>query len=113
MPMDSVPRGRPGPRASTRERSMSALPRRRPTRPVPGVAARLRRWFRPDLERMEDRTVPAAVRPGDLGDWTVNLTGEPLTARAGFVTGPAIPPLGSGSLQLTVGNNGDGIAEVI
>jgi hypothetical protein len=54
------------------------------------------------------------VTPGSLGDWTINndSSGGPATASVTFQTGPAIPPLGVGSVQLSVGSNGDGAAQL-
>lgn len=49
------------------------------------------------------------VTPAHMHGWSaVNDTcGAPSTGAIGFVTGPSTPPAGSGSVQLTVGSNGD------
>jgi hypothetical protein len=49
------------------------------------------------------------VSPGHLDGFTVNndTCGAATTGSVDFVTGPATPPAGSGSVKLTVGSNGD------
>jgi len=65
------------------------------------------------LAALAAATVAAAatvvVAPGQTDGWTaVNDTcGAAATGSVSFVTGPASPPAGSGSLQYTVGANGD------
>ena len=69
-----------------------------------------RKTFRPALERMEDRTVPATVKvsPAAMNGWALTQSG---TATASFVNGPATPPLGTGSVQLAVGADGNSAAQ--
>jgi hypothetical protein len=52
------------------------------------------------------------VNPGNPSGWALRTTGTPLTASAQYVNGPANPPLGQGSVQFSVGANGDGAAEI-
>jgi hypothetical protein len=49
------------------------------------------------------------VSPGNLNGWTLNndTCGAATTGSISFVSGPATPPLGTGSVKLTVGANGD------
>jgi hypothetical protein len=49
------------------------------------------------------------VSPGHLDGWAVNndTCGAATTGSVSFVNGPATPPAGTGSVQLTVGTNGD------
>jgi hypothetical protein len=49
------------------------------------------------------------VSPGHLDGFTVNndTCGAATTGSVSFVSGPATPPLGTGSVKLTVGSNGD------
>jgi hypothetical protein len=49
------------------------------------------------------------VSPGNLGGFSVNndTCGAATTGSVSFVSGPATPPLGSGSVKLSVGSNGD------
>jgi hypothetical protein len=54
------------------------------------------------------------VRPASLQGWsvqTINLGGADNTASADFVSGPATPPLGSGSGRLRVGADGSDAAQ--
>ena len=70
------------------------------------------------LAALAAATVAAAatvvVAPGQTDGWTaVNDTcGAAATGSVSFVTGPASPPAGSGSLQYTVGSNGDSYPRV-
>src|SRR5207248_8847091 len=50
-----------------------------------------------------------SVTPGHLNGWAVNndTCGGATTGSVAFVKGPATPPIGSGSVQLAVGTNGD------
>lgn len=53
------------------------------------------------------------VWPGDYANWyplNTDVCGGALTASQDFVEGPASPPLGSGSYQMTVGSNGNSYA---
>jgi hypothetical protein len=57
------------------------------------------------------------VSPSTLGttNWTqqhADCGSNPATGSQSFVTGPGTPPLGSGSLQLAVGANGDSFEQV-
>lgn len=49
------------------------------------------------------------VTPTDLASWQLRhgSCGAPTTGNQTFEAGPASPPLGSGSLQISVGSNGD------
>jgi opacity protein-like surface antigen len=49
------------------------------------------------------------VAPGHLDGWAVDndTCGAATTGSVAFVSGPATPPAGSGSVQFTVGANGD------
>jgi hypothetical protein len=49
------------------------------------------------------------VAPGHMGGWAVDndTCGAATTGSVAFVTGPGTPPAGTGSVQLTVGANGD------
>jgi len=49
------------------------------------------------------------VAPGHLEGWAVNndTCGAPTTGSVAFVNGPGTPPAGAGSVQFTVGANGD------
>jgi hypothetical protein len=49
------------------------------------------------------------VTPSQLDGWAVNndTCGAATTGTVSFVTGPATPPAGTGSVQFTVGANGD------
>jgi hypothetical protein len=49
------------------------------------------------------------VTPANLDGWAVvhETCGAATTGSVGFVTGPATPPAGAGSVQLTIGSNGD------
>jgi hypothetical protein len=49
------------------------------------------------------------VSPSNLQGWQTTKTG---TATVTFETGPATPPLGTGSVELNVGPNGDDAAQV-
>jgi autotransporter-associated beta strand protein len=55
---------------------------------------------------------PLQVTASGQDDWATRTAGTPLTGTATFVNGPGHPPLGTGSLRLAVGSNGDGVAEV-
>gem|GEM_PF-1825140 len=48
------------------------------------------------------------VSPGNMGSWAVTTTGS---GSGSFVTGPSSPPLGVGSLRLSVGENGNDAAQ--
>lgn len=83
---------------------------------------KLRRFYRPILEKMEERLAPATVvSPGNMNNWAFdvrdsggNLNNNP-TAGGQFVTGPFTVPIGSGSARLFTGNGtvgGDGGAEL-
>jgi len=53
------------------------------------------------------------IIPSNLDGFTERITGTPLTASINFMSGPATPPgLGRGSVQLSVGANGAGLAEL-
>lgn len=55
------------------------------------------------------------VSSGDMGGWQFQTSDggtPPTTASATFVAGPGTPPLGTGSVQLAVGANGSGAAEI-
>ncbi len=56
-------------------------------------------------------STPLQVIATNLHGWALSTAGSPLTASATFVNGPATPPLGTGSLRLAIGSNGDGMAE--
>ena len=49
------------------------------------------------------------VSPGHMDGWGVNndTCGAATTGSVAFVNGPATPPAGTGSVQFTVGTNGD------
>jgi hypothetical protein len=49
------------------------------------------------------------VSPGHMDGWAVNndTCGAATTGSVAFVNGPAAPPAGTGSVQFTVGTNGD------
>jgi hypothetical protein len=66
---------------------------------------------KPFIEFLEDRTVPAivTVTPADLDGWQVRTSG---TAMAQFEHGPATPPLGTGSVELRVGADGNSAAQL-
>ncbi|MEY2410374.1 MAG: hypothetical protein QOF48_3044, partial [Verrucomicrobiota bacterium] len=51
------------------------------------------------------------VRPAGLAGWTLSAVGDPLTGSATFVNGPSPAPVGTGSLRLFLGSNGDGVAQ--
>ncbi len=52
---------------------------------------------------------PTVVSPTDLDGWQFRhgTCGAPTTGNQTFEPGPAVPPLGTGSLQISVGANGD------
>ena len=55
------------------------------------------------------------VKPSAMDGWvfrTAHSTGGVITATAGFQTGPAPTPLGTGSARMTVGADGDSFAEL-
>jgi hypothetical protein len=58
------------------------------------------------------------VSPGNLGNWAFNnrdVNGDSAPTSGSLVNGPATPPLGTGSANLTVGNGivgGDGASEL-
>ena len=51
------------------------------------------------------------VAPGHMDGWAVNndTCGAATTGTVAFVTGPATPPAGAGSIQLAVGSNGNSL----
>jgi hypothetical protein len=51
------------------------------------------------------------VTPGNMHGWTLSVIGDPLTAIAALVNGPAPAPVGTGSLRLAMGSNGEGTAQ--
>jgi hypothetical protein len=51
------------------------------------------------------------VTTNALNGWETRISGNPLTATADFVSGPATAPIGTGSGRLAVGANGGGAAE--
>src|SRR4051794_13392776 len=85
------------------------------------LRTRLRR-YRPQLEAMEDRVVPAVtiVTPLHPAGWTPTATDAsfnpddpaPPPPSSQYVSGPAAPPLGDGSIELAVGPNGDASAQL-
>ena len=71
-----------------------------------------RRFQRLRFELLEDRRLLAGivkVNPGNLEGWTTSSSG---TATVTFEAGPAVPPLGEGSVELAVGANGNSAAQV-
>src|SRR5262249_31072163 len=61
-----------------------------------------------------DRT-PVEVTGSSLNGWNFSTTDggtPPNTALAELVDGPALPPLGSGSVHLSVGTNGNSAAQL-
>jgi hypothetical protein len=50
------------------------------------------------------------VHPGDMDGWTSNTSGT--SSSVTFENGPGTPPLGSGSVELSVGADGNGAAQV-
>jgi hypothetical protein len=50
------------------------------------------------------------VSPGNLGSWTPSISGT--TQSVTFVTGPGVPPLCAGSVQLSVGSEGAEAAQL-
>jgi len=51
------------------------------------------------------------VAPGNMHGWTLSVVGDPLTATAALVNGPAPAPVGTGSLRLAIGTNGESTAQ--
>jgi hypothetical protein len=56
----------------------------------------------------QGQQTPVLVWPPNQNGWTIQTSS---TATAGFVEGPATPPLGVGSGRLSVGSDGDGAAQ--
>lgn len=56
-------------------------------------------------------TAPASatlvVQPSNMQGWAFNLSGSGATGTGTFVRGPAVPPLGQGSVQFILGPDGD------
>ena len=55
------------------------------------------------------QAVEVDVTPGNLNGWTPQISG---TSSLDFVNGPLLPPCGTGSLELSVGPNGAGAAQL-
>ncbi|MDQ4120665.1 MAG: carboxypeptidase-like regulatory domain-containing protein [Acidobacteriota bacterium] len=57
------------------------------------------------------------VTPGNLQGWQISLVDDDadgvLTATVNFVNGPGTPPLGTGSVQLSVGSEGADAAQLV
>ena len=55
------------------------------------------------------------VKPSQMDGWvfrTAHAAGGTITSTAGFEIGPATPPLGTGSAEMTTGSDGDSFAEL-
>ncbi len=94
-----------------------------PARPLPSARITARRFLSilGALVLVALMTMPAlaahtvTVWSGAMDGWAITTSDggtPPTTASATFVAGPGTPPLGTGSVQLSVGANGAGAAEI-